>query len=363
MPLFSVVGVFLCFCIFLVFSSSAERKFCFGFLSSGLIFFYSLVLFLGFVSLVNFDDVLSFGRLMGFVVCFVAVLSFYPLIKYFGVERLVFYLLVAHVGFFYFQFIAYYVFSFPFDPFKLVVGYQQSGWGGTFEHEILGGFIRFGGLFNEPGTYANYISPLIALFATLNGKARKIHPVVALGLLSVVLTFSVFGLVFSLFILAFVLRNKLIFFIPILLPIAVYVVYPYLEYRFVDFSAGGGDSGLGFRSELIKNGIEFLLSDPLFLLVGSGALQAEMKFDVDGAVNDIGLVLYLVFLSGFVAAAFFVGLLSLAVFRNVSVFCAVVIVGLSKISIFAPFFILIISLIFLISARKYEVVNDMRSNL
>src|SRR5690606_12147895 len=287
---------------------------------------------------------LSVTRALGYFVCICAIFAVGIIIQAVRLSKDLFFLISVHAFVFYSQFILYYGFGFAFDPLLLIMGYKQSGWGGSFEHEILGKFIWFGGLYNEPGTYSTYMAPVIALFSRYRKKSASNHFLFLVALMSLVLTFSVFGVVFCAIISVVVYRRHIVYLAAAFLPIFLVLVYPYVRYRFVNFAASGGDSGFGFRMHLLNSIFNFISEDIWGFIFGAGLALPE-KISIVGAVNDVGLIIYLVAESGvFLAILFFVFMCFLSYRGGASVMAASVIILITKVSIFSPFFCLIIVL-------------------
>lgn len=117
-----------------------------------------------------------------------------------------------------------------------ITGEYQRAFGGSYGINVLGGaFIRPTGLYNEPGTYSTAIMLLFLLYervgkAMCRGESSKDWFFVAATIVSVLISFSVFGMFFVVIYIINSIRNsKVLFFILFaallfLLP-SIYEVY------------------------------------------------------------------------------------------------------------------------------------------
>lgn len=161
---------------------------------------------------------------------------------------------------------------------------------------------RFTGLFNEPGTYANYISALTAVLFSIQ---RKLTTTIYLSLASIFLTASLFGYVFvALLVIIFSLSqiNSIKKFAINLILYSIFGIlflYYYLESILIRFNSDY--SGLEFRSDMI----ELLINrDAMDIFIGAGTIADLLPDWI--VVNDIGLIYYTLFSFGFAGLVFMI---------------------------------------------------------
>jgi hypothetical protein len=100
--------------------------------------------------------------------------------------------LIIHLLFWYLQFFLFFIFDIKLDYLYPITGeFSRSGAFGP-----LTGLIRATGLFNEPASYSLMISMICFILISFK---KKIEFIEILGLISCVLSFSISGLVFSLY--------------------------------------------------------------------------------------------------------------------------------------------------------------------
>lgn len=235
------------------------------------------------------------------------------------------------------QFALFYIFGIDLDPVHILSDVQQRGWGGMQEHSVLGGFRRLGGLYSEPGTYATFVAPLVAIIFLKNDDAKSVM-IGVLGIISLFLTFSIYAWIFCVAILAVKFIKSvwsLIFFTPIVFG-AFQLAMPYFQYRFITRS---GNNGTEFRMEILESIFVFSTDSVSNFLFGSGLLSTKVPFEFVGALNDVGLIFYIFLVSGVVGIFILLTALFDACWRlrlcGMAVFTIMV---SSKISIFAPMF-------------------------
>ncbi len=312
------------------------------------LFFYLSIFFISFIASIYFAETLVVSKVLGFFICIFCCWISNSLLTNIDIFSLIRNYLIIHLFFFFLQFISYYFFKTPIDYLFPFTGEEQRLFGGTFELPYFNSFMRASGLFNEPGTYVTFLAPLIVIFGrSYKSFERNDFIVFILSLLSLFLSFSVFGIIFGLLILLFspifsfksrLLIGGLISFI---------IIIPYISYRFFfnDLNLNS-DSGLGFREIFISESLKFLYSDIGALLLGSGHLSLNPKANFIASYNDIGLIPYLLHFSGPILTlilCIYILFLSLSIDRF-SVL-GVAILFLSKLSILAPFFPFVLTLL------------------
>jgi hypothetical protein len=289
----------------------------------------------------------SLGRCLGFLVILLVPVSVAMLGRKIDVNDILFKLLWIHVSVFFVQFILYFGFKVDFDPVFMLSDVQQRGWGGALQHLVLGGFRRLGGLYSEPGTYATYVGPMIALLFASGPKDGKYKVVIFAGLVSMLLSFSIFAWLFVSIIAFAMLITSFRRFLLLLsiFPAFLFLALPYIEYRFSDPTGSGIDGGLGFRLEILNSLLGFSTENLGNFLFGVGLLSIRPPFEFSGALNDVGLVAYLQMNAGFLGMAYICFIILCISSRNGPVgLTLAAILLISKISLFSPMFWLILAL-------------------
>jgi len=108
-----------------------------------------------------------------------------------AIESALKYTVIIHAAFLFTQLLARVVLDQQIDFHVLVTGEQSRNEGGAADNLGVGVYYRPSGLLNEPGTYAAWILPLIALYITIRN--YRSDWVTVIGLLSVFATFSSHG--------------------------------------------------------------------------------------------------------------------------------------------------------------------------
>ena len=311
--------------IFLTFCKNNEYKL---FSGGSIAFWFMLVLFFWSSFGLFFLSVEIDGkRLLFFILSLVFIFSLTLSSKNLDIRFTFKFCLLVHVVLFYLQFTIYYCgggYLNYLEPF----GLESRNFGGEFSPLGNIQLMRSSGLFNEPGTYACFVAPLIAFFMNyVESKADKI--VFILSTLTLLLTFSTFGIVFfAILIISFGKNSVFKFFLIILGGV---ISSPYIIWRFFSSSITSADSGVDFRWEYISAIFE-KLNNLAFLAFGEGGLSLNtFEFEVHGADNDAGLVFFMMYNLGFLPT---VCLISLILFVSINS---------GKIKTLIPIFIVLIS--------------------
>lgn len=208
---------------------------------------------------------------------------------------------IAHLAFFLLQFFVYLATGYMIDFLAPITGEEQRVWSGDYSTPIMSEFARCSGLFNEPGTYVNFVFPsYLAMRALMeeHGDDHRWGWVDVLVIATVILSFSIFGI---LFLLVWVLGGLVLrFSMPkLLLGIAAVVVAWVVagDYVLQRFAHEGGDAGgLGFRAEIFGKLFEGMSADRFFW--GYGFLSDLSNVFADLVLNDVGLVIYTFIVGG-----------------------------------------------------------------
>lgn len=247
-------------------------------------------------------------------------------------EKFYGFVISLHCLLFYIQFFSYYLLGVHVD-FLAAFALESRNVGGSFSLPWNTQLFRASGIFSEPGTYACFLAPLVAIFSSFikNFKSKIIFYA---SLLSLVLSFSTFGFVF--FTLISFLSIKRIKYKALILIIGFSFSFSYFYWRFFVRQSYGLDSGLGFRFEYITASIENILSLNGFFYGAGGLSINPFEFSAAGADNDSGLIFYILY--NFGGLSFFATIIFLVwCFFNFErkLFLAVFIIFLSKISFYA----------------------------
>jgi hypothetical protein len=346
LPLISVVCLFIMAGI--LFAASLEKGIRLPKNASvGVALGYVLILVWSIIGLPFYGDSPDAKRFMAFPVVIMGALVAGALFRRIPLENLVRFYLVVHVSFFFLQFITYYATGYGIDYLAPVTGEEQRMFGGSFNFPIIDRFIRAAGLFNEPGTYAIFVAPFVALFERWYEKSVANKRLFWISLSSLVLSFSVYGIIFGVLITLFS-RNVRGFHRLFGFMACLALAAPILHYRFVFRpSIGLLDTGLEFRQVFVEESLRFLLSNPIGLVFGSNLLTLDPRAEFAAAFNDSSLLLYFLHFAGplltlLVGAA----LMYVSIKSDRASRVALLIVLLSKHSLFAPFFPFLLAAIF-----------------
>lgn len=207
-------------------------------------------------------------------------------------------LLLLHVVAFFIQFLIFIISGKILDLHTVVFFFSESHTAELNRVNLFG--ARLTGLHNEPGTYATWVMPLLFLLLFIEKEIRLLS---VFALLSLILTFSVSGYVYTLlFVLAsfFVTKpsNRMRYFIKVTAALIVCAIvflslggYEYLMWRFFDESVVDGTSELKWIS--IRHLIE---TDYVRLMLGSGLGVNDCASCT--SLQDTGLAFNLIFQLG-----------------------------------------------------------------
>lgn len=288
-----------------------------------------------------------------FILIFIADKSF----NYVSVRKLCFWFLILHILPFYLQFFSFYLFNYHIDFLSFYNGESQRVFDGEFKLLSSYEHIRPSGLFVEPGTYATFVAPIVALFGRWSILSKKELIVYSLGLISMFLSFSLYGIIFGLIVILFNsslnIKHKVLFSLG-----AIASTSSYLYWRFYLKGQGLDQdlSGFQIRSDGLNSLYQTIFSDVHTLIFGDSVLRTENS-EFYSIGNDVGLYLYLIQYFGLFFIAFLTILFLKHYFFKFDSYSkiAIIIVFLSKQSIFAPFFILTLFAIFIRDNNKKNV--------
>lgn len=272
--------------------------------------------------------------------------------------------LIFHLFAFYVQVLSFYSGFGYIDYLVGVTGEAQRALGGNYQIDVFGGrLLRPTGLYNEPGTYATATMLLFLLYQRLGpleeSSISRADWVFFLSVfLSVILSFSVFGLIFiAIYALNSVRESKKQFALLFLI-ICAAAPFVYEYYIYPRFLSGAyADNGIGFRMEAFSAYLGIVLSDFPKLIFGFGFFSDLNYAFGFYAMNDMGLFFTILMHLGLVGLMIFIACLFGGSGLSKRALPLVIIFGLSKISMTSMLFWLIISTV---TALNYSNRNALR---
>ncbi len=257
-------------------------------------------------------------------------------------------LLYLHLAFFFFNLIDIYFLGHIFDPISFFNDSQAT----LFTYVAGLPLQRACGLFQEPGTFATYYALLLAGYLNMTSRIQDYVNIniVTISVFALFLSLSVYGIIFGLVIYFwqqlyqrshFFLRiTQLFMFIPSLF----YLIIRFFSVQLsIDSSKTG--HGLEFRSGTITWLYDNLFSHPIHALFGFDILNPMAGYvDIGTSHNDSSMIIYFLL---------FTGIVGLVVFSiSLIPFCkgklpSILILLLSKLSLFAPISAIIVFAIFI----------------
>ena len=315
--------------------------------------FYIFLFVWSIIDLLIMNDSPSPKRIYFMVICILYLFGIQYILNNIDIELLLRNFLLVHGSILFLQIITFYGFGYELDFLKMFTGVHQSSSGGSFKIELLGSFFRPAGLYNEPGTYSNFVAPLLALYARYYSIGSIQKQVFWLSFISIILTFSTFGLIFIMIIL-WSLRFKAQFYKIAIFVAIIFTSAPYFIYRFILRSSRGYNTGTEIREQHISNIFHYISTEVHGFLYGSGNMLSNVYYiDYVMPDNDAGLIVYLVHTNGPVFTVLLL-LISYLAFTPLDRYskCAFLTVLLGKVSLASPFFPV---LFYLISYRDMQV--------
>ncbi len=350
MPFLSVLSLFLIFLILIL--KFKERIFKIQLNPTGYILgFYIFLFSWSFFGLLYMGEGPNVKRLLGFILIIIAVLFSEKFIVNISKFKLIKNYLTIHLSFFYVQLFAHYLFDIQIDYLFFITGEEQRTLNDHLSFDLTGAFMRPSGLYVEPGTYAAFIAPFLALFSKWYQNSKSNRFILWVGILSLFLSGSTFGMIFGA-IIFFTFKGARIIYKMLIIAPAVFYIFPYFYYRFFIREHG---NGLGIREQYITNFIDYSLNSIDGLIFGVKNMLSLIPKIPYGSVseNDLGVLTYLLFSNGmvigFIIILFFTFVLIKLQYTSKVAF---LIVLLSKQSMFSPFFPFMLMLIMHRSFKK-----------
>jgi len=345
LPLISITSLFIMGGIFVVVSLEKDSQFPKN-ATTGIALGYVLVFFWSIAGLLFYGVSPDTKRLLGFIVVTLGVFVAIILFRRFPLESLVRFYLLVHTSLFFLQLITFYTIGYVIDFLVPVTGEEQRMFGYNYTLPIIGQIMRPAGLFNEPGAYSIFVAPFVALFGRWSDKSKWNKCTFWLGLSSIFLSFSTFGIAFGGLIFLFSSNIRGWHRIFGLITTSVLVV-PFWYHRFILRPSVGLGSGIDIREIFLEQSLSFLSSNPIALIFGAGMLTVDPRVDLGMAHNDAGLIFYFLHFAGLPLSLLFgAALIYVSTKLDQASRLALLIVLLSKHSLFAPFFPFILVAIF-----------------
>jgi len=315
-----------------------------------LLLFYIFPLLLSSINFFCNYEILSYKRIIGLLMCVFTFHIFSSLAKnyYEIINKALYFVLIVHTAFFYFNLVDIYFFNHLFDPILLFTNFEMQATHFTY---IFGKqILRPCGLFQEPGSYAAYLSPLILFFSLKNTK--KSNFILNLSISSLFISLSTFGFILGAIILYFKKSYKKSVF-KIIFPITLILLsFLFSIFRF-NINLANDTFNLSHEDRLTKenSGFErrlFLLNklsdslsdDTAKFLFGYSILNPVSIKDIGSTIssNDSGFFFYSILFNGLIYTFIFYILYFKFYNRNLKSIAFITLLTFSKISIFSLIF-------------------------
>ena len=209
-------------------------------------------------------------------------------------------ILGIHIFFFFVQFITYYATGNFIDYLEPITGEAQRALGGSYSFNVLNvKLIRATGLFNEPGSYSTFVFLTYSILQIVRKNLNEELDITlfdALVLISILLTFSIFGFIFtSAYVATLLVKKKLTTKILVAIMAIPFMYVSVLNYIMPRFGKDADHSGVGFRTEIVQYAIENIPKDTFATLFGYGSfVDMNTWFHVSFFWNDVGLIMNLI---------------------------------------------------------------------
>ena len=344
---FSVLGLIILFTLYIIKSTDItfETKH-----KNIILLFYIFPLLLSCINFFCNYDILSYKRIIGLFMCVLTFHIFSSLAKkhYEIINNALYFVLIVHTAFFYFNLVDIYFFNHLFDPILLFTNFEMQATHFTY---IFGKqILRPCGLFQEPGSYAAYLSPLILFFSLKN--SRKSNFILNLSISSLFISLSTFGFILGAIILYFnrSFKNnifRLLFPVTLLLLAIFFSIFRFninLANDFFNLSHENRltkeSSGFERRLYLLSKLSDSLSTDTTKLFFGYSILNPVSIKDIGSTIssNDSGYLFYSILFNGIIYTLIFYILYFKIYYRNTSSIAFIILLTFSKISIFSLIF-------------------------
>jgi len=318
-----------------------------------IVIFYVLLLISSFSGLIFFSEPPHLKKVIAFLLLIISIIVASNSYKKINFSSYLSAYLIFHGLFFYIQLFSYLIFGVFIDFIEPITGEAQRHSGGT-TLPVVGFMVRCTGLFNEPGTYATFMAPFIALFARYYHDTKNNKIIFFVSIMSLILSLSAYGILYAVIIVLFgtsIYMSKKI----LLITLSVSLVFTSIYERFVIKLEAGHAVGISFRENFIVESIRFLTDNVANLLFGAGLLRNDARANFYGAFNDVGLFFYTLHFAGIVGGLFLLFVLLFIVFkRDRSSLIAYIVVLSSKLSLLSIWFPFILTAILYLEKHKYN---------
>ncbi|OKP08191.1 hypothetical protein [Xenorhabdus thuongxuanensis] len=268
------------------------------------------------------------------------------------------YCLIINLSIFFIQFIVVYSTSYYIDPLAIITGEHQR-YGSRFFIPIIGQIYRPTGFFEEPSTYAAFITCLIACNLLVN---KKIDTLMLISIFSVILSLSVAALIYGTFLLLFFLYKKN----SNILKIITSLILPFFIILITYFALLRLNSLDGTATEIRFNLINLIFSQDAFSLIfGNGMLGMMNEITINlkndtlwklniASLNDNGLWLFIIIKMGLIGLILFIICIykKLKTKTDILFFYVILLTKINLFSFMLIFYLLIIYLLNLDSSKK-----------
>ena len=248
--------------------------------------------------------------------------------------------LSIHLLFFFVQFITYYATGNFLDYLEPITGESQRALGGSYTFSALNiKLIRATGLFNEPGSYSTFVFLTYAILQIVRKNLNEDLSITlfdGLVLMSILLTFSIFGFIFtSTYVATLLIHKKLSTKIAVAVMATPFMYLSVINYIMPRFGKDADHSGVGFRTEIVQYAIDHIPENTYATLIGYGSfVDLNTLFNVSFFWNDVGLILNLITSFG-VVGMIILAFISREAFMKYKLFFIILL--LAKLSIYTIF--------------------------
>jgi|GEM_PF-1780228 hypothetical protein len=333
---FQIIGVLLLFPLFRL----SALKINDGFINILLFFFYIFVW--GVVSAI-FTDSEVFNLTKFAIPVFVFFYFAFSVVAYYlyplAFHRALYKVIWLHVWFFIVQFSWFQITATLIDYLEPITGEQQRAIGGSFSLSFMPNFVRSTGLFNEPGTYSNWIITLLLLFKSnvrRLGMLSEDHLLLTAFVIgTVLLSFSAFGYVFSTICVLGIIFEKKINITSILLVAIFIVIVLYFGAEFFGQRSSEEDSSVMVRVESLA--VYLAKLSPKSIIFGYGMFTNIFIFDSKNLVyHDVGLWFGTLVAGGVIGYTLLFSFFIFCFPKDIYAFILLVVIFLSKCPLTSP---------------------------
>ena len=333
-------------------------------LSLSVAFLYLSILFLGILSLAINGGEPELKRIFGVVLLILFGLTVRQIFRQDTLITSIKFVLALHIILLLVQQIFYFGFNFLID-YQALMGFPKSGMRSNtflFGREIL----RFGGLYDEPGSFAVHIGPLLLFLIAKNMRSRSDQILITIGLLTLSLTFSTYAALVVLGALLLEISNKRrlkngvsngAMINIVIISMGLFTSFAIvMNKRFFLRQALNEESGISYRLNTINYFIQSYFDDPWIGIIGAGVFdKSSIFFDNDAAdiiLNDTGLIFFMAISAGVPLCLIFITNLYSKFYYNWSYGVIAGVVFFSKLSLFSVYTVFLLIGCLTLAERK-----------